>query len=70
VSIADLNEKTGEAAAKHVNGLFTKTDVTSYSSQANAFSKTWEKYGHIDFGLKPFLQCRAQDSKLIIISIL
>jgi len=49
VSIADMNEKTGQAAADEVKGLFTKCNVTSYADQANAFQRTWEKWGRIDF---------------------
>jgi len=49
VSIADMNENTGQAAADWVNGIFTKTNVTKYSDQAHAFQRTWEKYGRIDF---------------------
>jgi len=49
ISIADMNEKTGQAAAEEVGGIFTKVDVTSYASQAKAFEHTWEKFGHIDF---------------------
>ncbi|KAJ9493859.1 hypothetical protein LTR99_001757 [Exophiala xenobiotica] len=49
ISIADLNEKTGQAAAEQVGGIFTQVDVTNYASQAKAFAHTWEKYGRIDF---------------------
>jgi NAD(P)-dependent dehydrogenase (short-subunit alcohol dehydrogenase family) len=50
ISIADLNEKAGRAAADEVHGIFTQVDVTSYASQSNAFERTWEKWGRIDFG--------------------
>lgn len=50
ISIADLNDTTGKAAADEVGGIFTQVDVTSYTSQANAFQRTWEKWGRIDFG--------------------
>ncbi|OCK80103.1 NAD(P)-binding protein [Lepidopterella palustris CBS 459.81] len=49
VSIADLNQEDGEAAAKEIDGIFTKTNVTSYKDMAKVFSNTWEKYGRIDF---------------------
>lgn len=48
--MADLNEKSGQAAAEEVGGIFTQVDVTNYASQAKAFENTWEKYGRIDFG--------------------
>jgi len=49
VVIADLNEKSGAAAAEECNGGFIQTNVSSYASQAKAFSSTWEKFGRIDF---------------------
>jgi len=49
ISIADLNQKSGQAAAEEVGGIFTQVDVTSYASQAKAFEHTWEEYGRIDF---------------------
>jgi 15-hydroxyprostaglandin dehydrogenase (NAD) len=49
VSIVELNEKAGQAAADEVNGIFIKTDVTVYADQANAFQKTFGKWGRIDF---------------------
>ncbi|OCK74349.1 NAD(P)-binding protein [Lepidopterella palustris CBS 459.81] len=49
VSIADIDEEKGDAAASNVNGLFTKTDVSFYEDIAKAFSNTWKKYGRIDF---------------------
>jgi len=56
ISVAELNEETGRAAAEEIGGLFTKVDVTSYASQAKAFENTWEKYGRIDFGQFELLQ--------------
>lgn len=50
ISVLDMNSKNGEGIAKEVDGLFFKTDVTSYESQADAFNKTWESFGRIDFG--------------------
>lgn len=50
LSLLDVNPERGEQAAKEVNGIFTKTDVTKYDDQASAFQKTREKYGQIDFG--------------------
>ncbi|KAH7418312.1 hypothetical protein BKA64DRAFT_717060 [Cadophora sp. MPI-SDFR-AT-0126] len=45
ISLAELVEETGRAAAQEVEGLFTKVDVTNYESQARAFEATWGKYG-------------------------
>ena len=50
VAVADMNSQSGESAAKEVDGLFVKTDVTDYDNQAAAFAKTWDTYGRIDFG--------------------
>jgi 15-hydroxyprostaglandin dehydrogenase (NAD) len=50
ISSADLNQQRGESAAKELDGIFTKTDVTKYEDQAKAFSNTWDKFGRIDFG--------------------
>jgi NAD(P)-dependent dehydrogenase (short-subunit alcohol dehydrogenase family) len=50
ISIVDMNEESGQAAAKEVNGIFTKTDVTKYDDQAKAFQRTKDEYGQIDFG--------------------
>ncbi|KAF2652694.1 NAD(P)-binding protein [Lophiostoma macrostomum CBS 122681] len=49
LSLADMNTSTGEAAAKEVGGIFTKTDVTSYNDQAALFQKTKDEFGQIDF---------------------
>jgi NADP-dependent 3-hydroxy acid dehydrogenase YdfG len=57
VAILDMNEKSGQAVAQEIGGIFAKTDVTSYDSQSAAFGKVWEKYSQIDFGkLHPTLQ--------------
>jgi len=49
ISILDLNEQKGSEAAKETSGIFTKTDISSYASQAQAFSNTWKRFGRIDF---------------------
>ncbi|EXJ90172.1 hypothetical protein A1O3_03241 [Capronia epimyces CBS 606.96] len=49
VSIVDLNENDGQAAAQKVGGIFTKANVTVYEELAHAFGKTWKEYGRIDF---------------------
>ncbi|CAM1500387.1 Fc.00g095490.m01.CDS01 [Cosmosporella sp. VM-42] len=49
VSVADLNVQSGEAVAKDLGGIFTQVDVTKYEDQVDAFLKTWEEYGRIDF---------------------
>ena len=50
LSLVDLDEERGQTAAKDVNGIFTKADVTEYDDQAIAFQKTWETFGQLDFG--------------------
>ena len=50
VSILDMSTDAGNAVAQELDGIFTRTDVSSYESQAAAFEKTWETYGRIDFG--------------------
>ena len=52
LSLVDLSEERGQIAAKEVNGIFIKADVTRYDDQAIAFQKTWETYGQLDFGKK------------------
>lgn len=52
VAVLDMNEKSGQAVASEIGGMFVKTDVTSYDSQKNAFAKAWEEYGQIDFGTR------------------
>ena len=54
ICVSDLNEKSGESAAKELGGIFVKVDVTNYEEQAAAFQKTWETYGRIDFGMHRF----------------
>lgn len=50
IAILDMNEKSGQAVADSLKGIFIKTDVTSQESQTAAFVKVWETYGQIDFG--------------------
>lgn len=51
--IADINRKQGAEAALELDGLFAECDVTKYESISNAFAQTWNKYGRLDFGMKP-----------------
>lgn len=50
VVIADWNELEGQQLAEEIQADFYKVDVTSWADQYNAFDKTFEKYGRIDFG--------------------
>ena len=50
VAILDMSEERGSQVAQEIDGIFVKTDVTNYNSQAAAFQNTYETYGQIDFG--------------------
>ena len=50
VSIIDFSD-AGEQVAAELGGIFFKVDVTAYEALGNAFAKTWEKYGRLDFGM-------------------
>ncbi|OCK82590.1 NAD(P)-binding protein [Lepidopterella palustris CBS 459.81] len=49
VSILDIDEKNGKAAAAETKGIFNKANVASYDDMAKAYENTWQTYGHIDF---------------------
>lgn len=49
ISVADMNTSAGQEAADSVNGDFHRTDVTDYESISNAFERTFQKYGRLDF---------------------
>ncbi|KAG9246354.1 hypothetical protein BJ878DRAFT_293707 [Calycina marina] len=49
ISIADLSENSGSAAASSLRGIFHKTNVTDYTSLSTAFQKTFDEFGQIDF---------------------
>lgn len=53
VVIVDWNDKEGQHLADKIDADFYKVDVTSWADQYNAFEKTFEKYGRIDFGMRP-----------------
>ncbi len=48
VAVADLDEQTGEAAAKEVGGLFVHADVTSEDDVRNMYDAALGAYGRID----------------------
>lgn len=55
VVIADWNEVEGKKVADEIKADFYKVDVTSWADQYNAFDKTFEKYGRVDFGTHPMM---------------
>jgi NAD(P)-dependent dehydrogenase (short-subunit alcohol dehydrogenase family) len=48
VVVADVDEKTGRAAADEVGGLFVRTDVTSEVEVTALFAATLDAYGTVD----------------------
>ena len=50
IVILDYNESVGKQAAVQIDGDFYHVDVRSWEQQYNAFEKTIEKHGRIDFG--------------------
>ena len=48
VVIADLDPRTGEAAAEEVGGLFVQTDVTNREQVEALFQTTVDRYGSLD----------------------
>ncbi|WP_346619271.1 3-oxoacyl-ACP reductase [Blastococcus montanus] len=48
VVVADVDESAGAAAAKEVDGLFVRTDVTSESDVAALFAAAHDTYGSVD----------------------
>jgi len=50
VSIVDLNKEAGDIAAKKIGGLFIQANVSIYDELGNAFLRTWQEYGKLDFG--------------------
>jgi 15-hydroxyprostaglandin dehydrogenase (NAD) len=50
VVIVDFNASIGQQAADSIKGDFYHTDVRSWEQQYDAFEKTFEKYGRLDFG--------------------
>ncbi|MFI8597447.1 3-oxoacyl-ACP reductase [Rothia koreensis] len=48
VVIADVSEEQGTAAAKEVDGLFVRTDVTDAKSVEELFQRTHDEYGSVD----------------------
>ena len=53
VTIVDFNEKAGKETAEKFGSqvLFVKGNVVKYEDQVEAFVKTWEKWGRLDFGM-------------------
>ncbi|KAK6355594.1 hypothetical protein TWF696_004693 [Orbilia brochopaga] len=51
VVLADINPKTGTAAAESLGhrAIFQHTDVSSWDSQAALFKTTFERFGRLDF---------------------
>jgi 15-hydroxyprostaglandin dehydrogenase (NAD) len=52
VTVVDFNEESGKTVQKSLGSqvLFVHGNVISYENQAEAFVKTWEKWGRLDFG--------------------
>jgi NAD(P)-dependent dehydrogenase (short-subunit alcohol dehydrogenase family) len=48
VVVADVDEAAGAAAAKEVDGLFVRTDVTSESDVEALFAAAFDAYGSVD----------------------
>ncbi len=48
VGVADVDETSGAAAAKEVDGLFVRTDVTSESDVEALFAAAFDTYGSVD----------------------
>ncbi|SFE52901.1 3-oxoacyl-ACP reductase [Blastococcus tunisiensis] len=48
VVVADVDEAAGAAAAKEVDGLFVRTDVTSESDVTALFAAAHDTYGSVD----------------------
>jgi NAD(P)-dependent dehydrogenase (short-subunit alcohol dehydrogenase family) len=48
IVVADVDETAGAAAAKEVDGLFVRTDVTSESDVAALFAAAHDTYGSVD----------------------
>ena len=48
VVVADVDETSGAAAAKEVDGLFVRTDVTSESDVEALFAAAHDTYGSVD----------------------
>ena len=51
ISVVDLVESRGIEAAKSVEGIFSKVNITNYEELSASFHKTWEEFGRIDFGM-------------------
>jgi NAD(P)-dependent dehydrogenase (short-subunit alcohol dehydrogenase family) len=50
ISIADMNESTGQKAASSLPGsIFHQSNVTSYTSLSSTFQKAFDQFGHIAF---------------------
>jgi len=51
ITIVDFNEKAGKETAEKFGSqvLFVKGNVVKYEDQVEAFVKTWEKWGRLDF---------------------
>lgn len=52
VSIFDFDDAAGAKVSQRLGEqlLFIQGNVVNYDEQVAAFSKTWEKWGHVDFG--------------------
>ncbi|KAH0835382.1 Diacetyl reductase [(S)-acetoin forming] [Fonsecaea pedrosoi] len=53
VTVVDFNEEAGKAVQQRLGGqvLFVRANVISYESVGQAFVKSWQKWGRLDFGM-------------------